>query len=68
MLKMIHEVGDEVLGFVEGLPNMRPLPLIYEIGMGVACYTLVLYPRKGKHAGYLQWYIMRKTPTSWRNI
>ena len=61
--KMIHEVGDEVLGLIEGLPDMGPFPLRYEIWMGGACYTLILYTRKGKYAGNLQWNIMRKSPT-----
>ena len=27
MLKRIHEVGDEVLGLVEGITNLGPFPL-----------------------------------------
>ena len=55
MLKRIHEVGDKVLGLVEGILDMGPLPLRYEIGMGVAYYTLILYMSKGKHEGHLPW-------------
>ena len=36
--------------------------------MGVACYALILSTRKGKYAGHLQWYSMRKYHTSWSNI
>ena len=46
---------DEVLGVVEALPDMGTLPLRYEIGMGVVCYTLILSIRKGKYSGHLQW-------------
>ena len=34
MLKGMHEVADEVLGLVEGLPNLGLFPLIYEVEMG----------------------------------
>ena len=49
MLKSTHEVVDEVLGIVEVLPDMGTLPLIYEIGIGVVCYTLIISSRKGKY-------------------
>ena len=45
-LKIIHEVGYEVLGIVEGLPDMVPLTLRDEISMGVACSNLILSMRK----------------------
>ena len=51
MLKRIHKVGDEVLGLVEGLPDIISLPLRYEIGMGVDCVNLST--RKGKYADHL---------------
>ena len=62
-LKSIYEVGYEVLGIVEGLPYMRPFPLRDEIGMGVACYTLIISMRKGNYTGHLQWEIRSKSPT-----
>ena len=68
MLIRLHEVGDEVLGLVEGLPNLGLFPLKYEVGIGVAYYTLMIYMRKGKNSGHLQWDSMRKAPTAWRNI
>ena len=52
-LKRIHEVGDEILGLVEGLMYMVPLPLRDEICMGVACSTLIIYMRKWKYSGQL---------------
>ena len=67
-LKGIHEVGDEVLGILEGLTDMGPLPLRDEIGMVVACTILILSTRKGNYSGHLQWYIIRKSPTELSNI
>ena len=46
MLKGMHEVTDEVLGLVEGLPNLGLFPLRYEVEMGVTCSTLLLFMRK----------------------
>lgn len=37
MLKCIHDLGDEVLGLVEGLSDLGPFPLRDEVGIGVAC-------------------------------
>ena len=48
------------MGLVEGITDMGPLSLRYEIGMGVAYYTLILYMSKGKHEGHLPWDIMRE--------
>ena len=67
-LKGIYEVGDEVLGLVEGLTDMGPFPSRYEIGMRLDCYNLILYMRKGKYVDDLKWDSMRKYPISWRNI
>ena len=55
--------GDEVLGMVEGLPDMVPFPLRDEIGMGMTCYTFIMSMSKVKYTYHLQWYIMSKSPT-----
>ena len=49
MLKRMNEVRDEVLGLVEGLMNLGPFPLRYEVGMGVAFSNLKLFMRKVKY-------------------
>ena len=59
---------DEVLGIVEALPDKGRSPLIYEIGMGVVCYTLIIYIWKVKYVGNLQWDRTRNFPTAWINI
>ena len=66
--KSTHEVVDEVLGVVEVLQDMGTLPLRYEIGMGMVCYTLILYIWKVKYVGNLQWDRTSKFPTEWSNI
>ena len=68
MLKSTHEVVDEVLGIVEALPDMGTFPLRYEIGMGVVCYTLIIYIWKVKYVGNLQWDSSKTFPTAWSNI
>ena len=67
-LKITHEVVDEVLGIVEALPDMGTFPLRYEIGMGVVCYTLIIYIWKVKYVGNLQWDSSKRFPTAWINI
>ena len=67
-LKKMHEVGDEVLGMVEGLPNLGPFTLRYEVGMGLACYNLMLSTRKGKNPRQFQWDSKRKYTTELSNI
>ena len=56
----MYEVGDEVLGLAEWLPSLGLFRLRNEVGMGVACSTLILSMRNGKYAGHLKWDIMRK--------
>ena len=67
-LNKMHEVGDEVLGMVEGLPNLGPFTLRYEVGMGLACYNLMLSTRKGKNPRHFQWDSKRKYTTELSNI
>ena len=68
MLKQMNKVGDEVLGLLEGLPNLGPFPLRYELVMGVSCSTLIIYLRKVKYIGHLKWGNTRKDPTAWGNL
>ena len=56
------------MGMEEEFPDIEPFPLRYEIGMGVACSTLILSTNKGKYTGHLQCYSMRKAPTTQSNI
>ena len=46
---------------------MGLFPLIYEIGMGVECYTLILSIRKVKYSVHLHWGIMSKYIMAWSN-
>ena len=48
--------------------NLGPFLIIYEVGMGVYCSTLMLYLRKAEYAGHLKWDSARNHPTSWSNI
>ena len=68
MLKSTLAVVDKVLGIVEVLPDMGTFPLRYEIGMGLVCYTLIIYIWKVKYVGNLQWDRTRNFPTAWSNI
>ena len=49
MLKSMNEVGEKVLGLVEGILDLGPFMLIYEVGMGAACLTLIMSLRNGKY-------------------
>ena len=42
ILSGIREVGDKVLGLVEGLPKFELYRLSDKIGMGVTCMALIL--------------------------
>ena len=45
----MNEVGEKVLGLVEGILYLGPFMLIYEVGMGAACLTLIMSLRNGKY-------------------
>ena len=62
VLKRIHDLVDEVLVLVEEITNLGPFNLSDEIGMSVACTTIVLYFRKGRYAGHMKWDSLRKSP------
>ena len=68
MLERLYEVGNEVLGMSEGLPNLGPFTLGYEVGMDGSCSTLILSLGKGIYTGHLKWYSMRKYSTTWKNL
>ena len=68
VIREIHDVRDEILGLVEGLPILGPYLLSNDIGMGVAYLTLILYLRKGICEDHLHWDIIIKPTTSWINL
>ena len=47
---------------------MGPFNLVDEVEMSLTCTTLIFYLGKVRHAGHLQWDLIRKSPTSWSNI
>ena len=50
---------------VEGLLNLGLFLPRYEVGMEVACSTLMMHLKKGKYTGHLHWDRMRKSPMEW---
>ena len=68
MLRNMGMMFKEQLGLEGWFPLLGPYTLKYKMGMGLACVTLRLLPRKGVHVEHLQQYIMRKSPTEWGNI
>ena len=51
MLKMIHEVKDEVLGYLEGITNLGPFSFSGKIGMMMELPTLILSLGERRYSG-----------------
>ena len=51
--------GDE-LGLGTWIPPMETYPILDEVGIILACTTLISSLRKGIHSEHLQWESMRK--------
>ena len=68
VLKMMHEVGDEVLVLVKRIPNLGPFLRIYEVGIGVAYLTLSVSLSKGIYLVQVKLDSISKAPTEWRNL
>ena len=61
MLNITHDVVYDVLILVYGLPNLGLFTLGEDIEMSVTHTALLIYLRKLRYAGHLQWDIMRKS-------
>ena len=68
MLRKLGVIQREYLGLDYLFPPLGTYPLKYEVGMGVAWVTLILYLSKGVHFGNIQWGIVRKAPMKWYNL
>ena len=68
MLRNIGKMAMEELALEDWLPPLGTYPLKEEVGMGVTCVTLRMFPSKGRYVGHIQWESMMKFPTVWANL
>ena len=54
MVKSLGKVGGDILVLEAWLPPLGTYPLVDEVGMSLACTTLIFSFRKVRHAEHLQ--------------
>ena len=65
MVKRLGKVGSDKIGLEIWLPPTGHFLLVDEVGMSLACTTLMFSLRKGRHYQHLQWDLMRKALSAW---
>ena len=68
MVKRLGKMAGDELGLETWLPPMGPSPIVDELGVGLACTTLIFSLRKGRHTEHLQWDPINKAPTVQTNL
>ena len=68
ILRKMENMASQELVLEDWLPPLGPYPLKYEVGIGVACVTLIMSLRKGRYVGHPQWDSMSKGLTEWDNL